>query len=158
MCNRGWGGAFLNGRVWDTFILFAMHVTLLYKTESNNLKKMDGEKKKGARKQICFQICMPGAGGGGSNSEMQSEGGPGHWQPGFAVEMALVELELRGGRMQDSPELLHGQWEYHTPSGTAWLRRRETEFLPWGVPGGREERDGEEVEMFSSAFRYIFSP
>lgn len=76
ICNWG-GGAFLNGRVWDTFILFAMHITLLYKTESNNLKKMEAKKKKGARKQICFQICMPAACGGGRNSKMQSRGAEG---------------------------------------------------------------------------------
>lgn len=40
ICNQG--GAFRNGRVWDAFMLFAMHVTLLYKTESNKLIKRDG--------------------------------------------------------------------------------------------------------------------
>lgn len=62
ICNRG--GAFLNGRVWDTFILFAMHVTLLYKTESNNLKKMDGKKKKKRKVQgsrSASRFARPGA-------------------------------------------------------------------------------------------------
>lgn len=50
-CMWNQGGAFRNGRVWHTFILLAMHVTLLYKTESNNLKKMDGQKKRNTRKR-----------------------------------------------------------------------------------------------------------
>lgn len=33
-CNRG-GGELRHVHVWYTFVLFAMHVTLLYKTEPN---------------------------------------------------------------------------------------------------------------------------
>lgn len=57
------GGVLRHVHVWYTFILFAMHVTLLYKTEPNNLKKTDGKRKKGAGKRICSQPCRPGSRG-----------------------------------------------------------------------------------------------
>lgn len=158
MCNQGRGGAFLNGRVWDTFILFAMHVTLLYKTESNNLKKMDGEKKKGARKQICFQICTPRAGGGGSNSETQSKGGPGHRQPVFTAGMALMEPELQGGRMRDSPGPLHGDREHRVPQWYAMAMPRRDQVSAVGCPwrqGG--EGWGGSGDVFKCISLYICS-
>lgn len=70
-----------------------------------------------------------------------------------------MEPELQGGRTRDSPGLLCGRSGHHMPSGTARPHRAEEGrcFLPWGIPGGGRW-GGEEAEMFSSAFRYIFAP
>lgn len=70
----------------------------------------------------------------------------------ITTRMVLMELELQGGRMRDSSGLLRSQWE------SIVCPEESRCFLLWGVPGGKEERDGEEAEMFSSVFRYIFAP
>lgn len=116
---------------------------------------MDGKtKKKGARKQICFQICTPGACGGVGAAKRGAGGlkGPQFWQPVITARMVLMELVLWGERMRDGSGPLRSQWE------SIVCPEESRCFLLWGVPGGKQERDGEEAEMFSSVFHYIFAP
>lgn len=73
------GGGLRHVHVWYTFILFAMHVTLLYKTEPNNLKKTDGKRKKGAGKRICSQPCRPVLPATPGGEGLTCSSGPGGW-------------------------------------------------------------------------------
>lgn len=62
-------------------------------------------------------------------------------------------------RWEDTGRAWNALQSIHPMSnGSAWPHQREMVVLPWGVPGGGEERDEEEAKMFSSAFRYIFAP
>lgn len=159
------GGAFLNGRVWDTFILFAMHVTLLYKTESNNLKKMDGKKiGGGGGKERCKeadllpdlharglrwgweqQNAAPGVGGG--------EGGP---PPPVVGSLCRPWGWFGWSRSCKVGGCGRALDRWAAGPGHRLGQRYGTGFSAVGCPGRRGM--GRERRCFSSAFRYIFAP
>lgn len=153
ICNRG--GAFLTGRVWDTFILFAMHVTLLYKTESNNLKKMDIKTKKERCKEADLLPDLHTRGlRWGRNSKTRSRGVKG------APFLAADDHHKDGADGAGAPgwEDAGQLWTAPQPVGEHRVPRGEPVFPAVGCPGRqRGEGWGGSGDVFKCISLYICS-
>lgn len=107
--------------------------------------------KKGARKQICFQICMAGACSGDRNSKIWGWGPQG---PPFSAAGDGWD----GARAPGWEDADREPWTAPQTVGAS-CAQESWRFLPGGVLGGKEEeKAGEEAEIFSSAFCCIFAP